>query len=508
MRPLRLLLVNVGRSTVTYPFVVPPMGILSLAAYLRTRFDLDIRLVNQRADNCTLEEITAQAADLKADVVGFTVMTTSAYVMGDLTRQIRQALPDALIVLGGPHPTAFRADALRDNVADVAVVGEGELAFEQLIREHFFGGNLAGIPGLIWRDDGGEIITNPDRIPLIDDLDALPFPAYDLIDVEKYWKVQSLVPFKRRRYMSLVTSRGCPYRCMWCHDVFGKGFRARSPERIVDEINYYRQTWGINEIEFLDDVFNLDRRRVIALCEQLTRRDLKLKISCPNGVRTDILTQEVVDALTDAGLYYSAFALETGSPRLQEFVGKRLDIPKFLHGVEMAVKKGVFAYGVCMLGHPTETESEIRQTIDTMVDSRLHIGTFFTVTPFPNTRLWDVVQERCPERLEGLSYDDTDYISIRVNLSDVPDEVLFAYQREGARRFYLKPRRLLRILRDYPQPLRLPSYLPVLLDRATKGLFDRRSPATSVGRPQHACDAALEPRGISTRARDARPAPV
>ena len=472
MSKLRVFLVNVGRSTVTYPFTVPPMGILYLAGHLRTQFDVDIRLVNQRLDNCSTDDLAAQAAAFGADVVGFTVMTTTAYVMPDLTRRVRESLPSALIVLGGPHVTAFREQALADTAADAAVVGEGETAFEQIIREHFFGGSLSGIPGLIWREDG-QVVTNPGRLPLIDDLDALAFPAYDLIDLKPYWRRQSLAPFKRRKYASLVTSRGCPYKCMWCHDVFGKSWRAHSPERIADEIAHYQRTWGVEEVEFLDDVFNLSRKRVVELCELVQRRGLNVKMACPNGVRTDILTRDVVDALVDAGLYYSSFALETGSPRLQAYTGKRLDIPKFLNGVEMMARRGVFTYGVAMLGHPTETEPEIRQTIETLSESALHLGTYFTVTPFPRTRLYDVVQERSPERLAGLQYDDADFVNIRVNLSDVPDEVLFAHQRKAARRFYMNPRRIYRIIRDYPQRHVLPAFLPILLDRMTKGSLAR-----------------------------------
>jgi len=474
MKRLRLFLANVGRRTLSYFLTTPPTGILYLAGYLRTKFDLDIQLVDQRAENCSPEELAARAIAFQADVVGFGAITTSAHMLGDLARMVRQGLPDALIVLGGPHPTAFREEAMEGTVADAAVVGEGELTLEQLIRARFDGGDLSDIPGLIWRDPDGQIITNPGRMPPIEDLDALPFPAYDLIDVKAYWSLQSLAPIGRRKYISLVSSRGCPYQCMWCHDVFGKRFRAHSAERIVDEIDHHLRTWGMKEVEFLDDVFNLDRKRVVAFCELAQKRGLKFKIGFPNAVRTDILTQEVVDALTDTGMYYSAFALETASPRLQEFTGKRLSVPKFLEGVEMCVKKGVFSNGLAMLGFPTETEAELQQTIDTMVNSKLHIASFFTVTPFPKTKLYEMVEQAHPEKLADVSYAGADYAGINVNCSDLPDEVLFAYQRKANLRFFTKPSRALRILRDFPQRRYLPTYLPSFLMRVTKGLFGRK----------------------------------
>lgn len=473
MKRRRLFLANLGRRTHEYFLTTPPMGILYLAGYLRSKLDWDIKLVDQRAQNCTVEQLARQAVDFEADVVGFGSITTNAYMLKDLTRLVRQARPEALIAIGGPHVSAFREEAMDGTVADVAVPGEGELAFEQAIRAHFDGGDLSRIPGLIWRNREGHVVTNPGQTPLIDDLDTLPFPAYDLIDVREYWRLQSLAPIGRRRYVSLVSSRGCPYQCMWCHEVFGKRYRTHSPERIVAEVEAYLRTWGPNEIEFLDDCFNLKPERVLAFCDLAQKKGLRFKIGFPNALRTDILTQEVIDALTDTGMYYSAFALETASPRLQQYTGKRLNIPRFLSGVEMAVKKGVFSNGLAMLGFPTETETELQQTIDTMTDSKLHVASFFTVTPFPKTRLYDEVMAKHPEKLRGLSYNDTSYAAVRVNCSDLPDDVLFAYQRKANLKFFLRPSRMYRILRDFPQRRYLPTYLPNYLMRVTKGLFDK-----------------------------------
>ncbi len=477
MRKLRLFLANVGRRKVTYPLATPPMGILYLASYLRDKFDLDIKLVNQREKNLTVDELVKQVADFQADVVGFGAITTAGRTLGELTRKVRESLPEALLVVGGPHTSSFRQRVLEDTVADVAVMGEGELALEAVLRARFEGGDFADVPGLMWRSPDGEIVTNPGSLPLIEDLDTLPMPAYDLIDIKQYWSLQSMPPIVRRKYISLVSSRGCPYQCMWCHNIFGKRFRAHSAERMVDEIDHYIKTWGIDDVEFLDDIFNLDKKRVIEFCELVQKRNLKFKIAFPNAVRTDILTEDVVEALVDAGLYFSSFALEAGSPRIQEYTGKRLDIPKFLRGVELAVRKGVFANGFAMLGFPTETEEDLQRTLDVASDSKLHTASFFTVMPFPNTRLYDVVMQETPEKLAGIDYNDSDFALIQVNLSDVPDEVFFKYQRKANRQFFLRPSRMVRILRDYPQPHLLPYYAHIYLSRLTKGLFSRNGQA-------------------------------
>jgi radical SAM superfamily enzyme YgiQ (UPF0313 family) len=471
MRKLRVVLVNIGRRTLDFPFTSPPMGVLYLAAYLRTKFPLEVRVIAQRVEDYTEDEVVRQVVDFEPDVVGFSARTVCGCALRELVRQVRQARPEAFVVIGGPHASACREGALRDTQADAAVVGEGELSLEALIHARFDGQDIAAIPGLIWKTPDGQVVTNPGQMPFIEDLDSLPFPAYDLVDLPKYWKTKSITPIPRHRYVSLVSSRGCPYCCIWCHTIFGKRFRAHCPERVADEIEYFTRHYGINDVEFLDDVFNMDRDRVVSLCEEVRRRNLTVRIALSNGIRTDVLTQEVVDAMADAGLYYSGVALETGSPRLQELTGKRLNIPRFLDGVRMLDRKGVFIYGFAMLGHPTETESEMQKTIDTLTHSQAHIASFFTQTPFPGTALYEMAKARSPERLEAIKYDGANFADIHVNLSDVPDDVLFEYQRKAYRTFYLNPRRIVRILRHYPRPLELATYLPVLLDRMTKGLL-------------------------------------
>jgi anaerobic magnesium-protoporphyrin IX monomethyl ester cyclase len=469
----RVFLVNLGKRTVRFPNSTPPMGILCLAAYLRSRLDLDFLLMDQRIENASAGSVVQRAADFGADFIGLSVMTPYASMLGPLTQALRAALPEAFIVVGGPHVSAFEAEALAGNVADAAVAGEGECALEQVIRAHQAGAELTSIPGLLWRNAEGAITRNPGSAPIIEDLDALPFPAYDLLDVSKYWSLPPMMHLPVHRYLSLFSSRGCPCKCIYCHRVFGKRFRAHSPERLVAEIEHYAKVFGVTDIEFLDDIFNFDPKRVLAICDLITKRNLKLRINFPNALRTDVLTEEVIEALVGAGLYHSAFALESGSPRMQKFMGKHLDIDKFLQGVRWATDRGVFAHGFTMLGFPTETEEDMKATLEVACDSRLHTAAFFTVIPFPNTELHAYVTKHAPHRLKGIDYEDAEYSGIKINLSEVPDEVLFGYQRAGLRRFYLNPSRIARIVRDYPNPWFLPYYLPPYLIRSTKGLFAR-----------------------------------
>ncbi|HPO15691.1 MAG TPA: radical SAM protein [Candidatus Hydrogenedentes bacterium] len=475
MAKLRLYLVNVGLRVPLFQLSTPPLGLLYLAGYLRERFDLEIRVANQKVENYSYTALAEDIVGFGADIVGLSALTPFGYALGEVSRRVREGLPKALIVLGGPHASSFCEKALEDTAADALVAGEGERAFERLIQEYFLGGrDLSLIPGLIWREKEGEIVRNSGAMPLIEDLDSLPFPAYDLIDLRKYWKLPSMPPIPRRRYISLLSSRGCPYQCIYCHRIFGKRFRTHSAERMVDEIAFFSKHYGVRDVEFVDDSFNIDGERVIRFSELLRKRGLDVKLAFSNALRGDVLTEETVDALCDAGMYFSSFALETGSPRLQRLIGKNLNIPKFLRGVELSAARGVFTNGFNMLGFPTETEEELQMTIDTVCGSALHNASFFTVTPFPNTALYEMVREHKPEALKNLSYDNSDFIRIFVNCTDLPDDVLFAYQRKANRQFFFNVNRIYRMVRDYPQRRRLFQYAPTMINRTMKGIFGGR----------------------------------
>jgi anaerobic magnesium-protoporphyrin IX monomethyl ester cyclase len=454
-----------------YPLATPPLGILYIAAYLRSKFPLEIKVVNQRLEGCSFETLARMALDFRADIIGLSCMTPTAHGLTPIINAIRAEQPEAFIVVGGPHVSAFGPDVLLETKADVAIAGEGELSMEMLLEAFHTGSGFEHIPGLTYRNNTGEIITNPGQTPVIQDLDILPLPAYDLIDVRHYWYIQSMPPIPRRKYLSLLSSRGCPYACMWCHNIFGRHFRAHSPERIVEEVVYFKKKYGIDDIEFVDDSFNLDSRRVLEFSKLLLKINGPIKIAFPNALRADLLDEPTIDALVHAGTYFSSFALETGSPRIQELTGKRVNIPKFLDALAYAVSKRIFTNGFLMLGFPTETEAEMEETIRIATESQLHTASFFTVTPFPGTGLYDFAQRYFPEKLSKINYSDMNLCQVRVNMSEVSDDRLYYYQRKAERTFFRKPNRLYRILRDYPQPHRLPLYAPILVDRMLKGLF-------------------------------------
>lgn len=473
MAPLRIFLAAVGKRTLRFPWLAPPLGIMSLAAIARERFNAHVRVVNQRLFNLSNDALVKEAVDFSADVIGLSGFTPNRNELVDICAKVKAALPNALILVGGPHATAMGADILTETRADIAVPSEGELALELILNQFSSDRNWETIPGLIWRHKNGEIIYNSGRIEFIQDLDSLPLPAYDLIDLPAYWRKPFLPPGTYSKYITLVSSRGCPYGCKWCHNVFGRRFRAQSAERIIQDILYYKKTYGVVDFEFQDDIFNMDHQRIFEFCDLVHKHNLKLNLSFPNGLRTDILEEAEIDALVDAGVHFSAFSLETGSPRLQKEMGKHLDIGKFLHNVEYAAKRGIFSAGAVMLGFPTETAAEMRLTIDVACSSALHVASFFNVTPFPNTEVYNMAVKLFGDKVKNYDYTGYTFTNSWLNISAEPDEVVWRIQREANKRFYTL-KRLYRIARDARSPYQLFLYAPLVIERALKGVIIRK----------------------------------
>lgn len=472
MRPLRIFMGNISRRLRQSPQVVPPMGIMSLAAHLRSRLSVTAQLFNLRLEPCSMGVLAKRIISFEPDIVALGSITASAHLLGPLTRMVRSALPDTLIVLGGPAVMGAGAAILNVTSADVAVAGEGELSLEAVIREWFDGDRrLERIPGLWWRNGGGEIVQNHEPPDVIMDLDKLPFPSYDLINLPAYWEhiPFGIIPY--RKYASILTSRGCPFPCVYCQHALGRTFRARSAEHVVDEIEHYVRVYGVDTIEMLDDIFNYDAARVVEFCELIARRNLKIHITFPNGMRGDLLSEDLIDALRGAGMDHLTLALETATPRIQEMVGKRLSIDRLFSIARYAATKGILTQCYNMLGFPTETEAEARRTVDAVLDLPVHLATFFTVTPFPGTELHALAEQLIPDKLARIDWRDLEIISARINVSQMPDSVLFRLQGEALRKFYLNPVRVRRIIRDHPVPWSLARLGMLLGLRTLKGVL-------------------------------------
>ncbi len=426
-----VLLIKANSSHLHQARIAPPLGLMYLAAALRERGHRP-KILDMRIRPLPPSDLAREIKAFKPDLVGLSAFSVEMPKARELAGTIRrEAGFSGPLVLGGPHASAAGAAVLSEPLVDFALAGEGEIAFPRLV-EALAAGNRAAvreIPGLFLRENGGVVSTGKPRPSA--DVNLLPHPAWDLVDVPAYFSAIRTCFLKNRPYMPVFTSRGCPYGCIYCHNIFGKRFRARSPENVLSEMETLVRRYGVREFEIQDDIFNFDRDRAAAVCEGIIRAGWNVKISFPNGLRCDILPRDLLALMRRAGAYFLAVAVETASPRLQKMIRKNLDLAAVERAARDARDLGVITIGNFMLGFPGETRAEILETIRFACSLPLNFASFMTVTPFSGTRLAEACRKDTAPGEEEMHFYRTSH-----NLSSLSDAEFFPLRRQAYRRFY------------------------------------------------------------------------
>lgn len=457
--------------------IVPPLGVLTLAAVLRKERPKSVEF---RVVDTGLERFNAKATgeivrEYAPDVVGISALSVEAAYLHELAGICKSINPHIKVVIGGPHSTTFYDYALKDPNIDYAVIGEGEKTFLELLDAIRDGEKAPQIAGLAYKRDG-EIKFGGYR-EFEQDLDSLPIPAWDLVDLNRYSRLITMNALMARKpYASLFTSRACPYKCIYCHSIFGKKFRAQSPERVLEEIQLLYRQYGARELHIYDDVFNFDRERVAAIMEGVKNRGIDVKFAFPNGIRSDILTRELIRLMAEAGVYSMTFAIETASPRIQKMIKKNLNLEKAEEAIRMAFEEKIIPCGFFMFGFPTETREEMEQTIKFAVRSKMLSAIFFTVVPFPRTELFELVRRHYPDFempydfSPGMYYWSDEPYYTKVSGIDVK-KVRF----RALRSFYMDPWRIWNMMKRFPKNFDYPRIILLSLRYWTLG-YGREAP--------------------------------
>jgi anaerobic magnesium-protoporphyrin IX monomethyl ester cyclase len=378
----RLTLVRVNERSGVHPFlsesnvsgIYPPLGIAYLAASAR-RAGFPTSLIDAHASDLSTAQIVLAIRTIGPDVVGLTSTTFNWPVVARLARRVRAAMPGIPIWVGGPQLALYPEECLTEQAVDLAVVGEGDETVVELLQRLAAGEELDGVAGTVARR-GGELVHGPPRAPVAD-LDSLPMPAIDLLPMARYRSLDLPSPF-----VSMVTSRGCPFRCRYCSQVYVGGmYRSHGPARVVAEMVRARRKFGAREIVFFDETFTLERDWVFEVCERILAADLDV----PWNVRTrvDRLDRETLVAMHEAGCISVHVGIESGSPRVQKLMNKNLDLSGIGDALQGAREIGMETRGYFLIGYPGETREEIGQTIQLACDLPLDWASFTVTTPLP-----------------------------------------------------------------------------------------------------------------------------
>jgi radical SAM superfamily enzyme YgiQ (UPF0313 family) len=394
-------------------------------------------------------------------LVGISAISNEAKQVHRISAVAKTQRPDSVVVVGGPYATSYTQRVMGDPHIDYAVIGEGELTCDDLVSALRQGKSTEGIDGLAYRRNESVVVTPKERMVM--DLDALPPPAWDLVPVHKYKHTTRVSHTGHGDYMTLFTSRACPYRCIYCHSMFGKKFRACSPERVLEEIRYLYTHYRIREFEIVDDIFNWDLDRAKRILDMIIESGMKIHITFPNAIRGDRADHEFFVKARKAGTTLMAFAVETASPRLQRLLKKYIKLEKIKENIGFARKTGILCQGFFMLGFPTETREELQMTVDFAVNSDLHACHFFVVNAYEGTGLADLARQvGKPVHSE---FGDGYLTEGFTNLTNVSAGEFDRIRRQGLRRFWLSPKRIWRLLRDYPYKSQLPDLAMTFVQR-------------------------------------------
>lgn len=368
--------------------IIPPIGLMYIATYLKHKLkgQIDIKIINRIVNCISKQNLLNALIKYKPDIVGIRGLNIYKEVFHETAAIVKRFRNEIIVVGGGPYVTMGLQNVATDENIDFFVIGEGELTFTELIKKIIDHKNTKHIKGIAYRNKEN-IVVNSSR-HFIENLDELPFPDYSLISVDKYSRFISY-GYNRRRQAVIFSSRGCPYRCIYCHNIFGKKLRVRSPKNVFNEIKGLYENFNVKDFYFIDDNFNYDYKRAMEIFDLIINSGLKIHLYLTNGVRGDLIDREFIDKMVKAGVIWVTYAIETASPRLQKFIKKYLDLKKLETNIHYTCEKNIMVNCCIMVGFPSETVDEALQTIEYIKQfKKIIIPMFFSVKYYPNTEIY------------------------------------------------------------------------------------------------------------------------
>lgn len=445
---MNILLIKPFTNTPISPL---PMGLLYVGTYLKNEGH-NVKIIDAHIKKLKTKKVLSIITDFNPDIIGITNMTSETLYMRRLVEQIKYFFPKIKIVLGGPHISSFKNIEFEQNpYIDFGIVGEGERSTNELLKRITDNVEPSDVKGVIYRK-GGEIIETGSP-ELIENLDLLPMPDFSLINIKDYFSyfgtAFNLVTATDRVY-PIMYSRGCPFGCKFCHNIFGKKIRYFSAERIIDEVNYVKNKFYVKEIDFLDDTINANNHKTIELFERLPYKK-ELYYAIPSGVRGDLFSEELLSLMKEIRFFRINIAFESAVQRILDISGKNMDIEKTIENTFKLKEVSRLLGGFFMFGFPTEREEDIKQTIELMQKLPLHTASISFVTPYPDTEFFNIAKEKytLQKIFEKLLRYDTFY-SEPLSLCEVSEQTLMDFKKLAIRRFYMNPQRILRNIKDIP----------------------------------------------------------
>lgn len=448
-----------------------PLGLLYLAT-LAEQQGHQVEFIDCDVERVSINELARRAAEGNFDLVGLTATSPIFHKAVKSAEAIKARAPHIKIMIGGDHVNILKRNVMYD-VFDFASMGESEETWPEFLTRLDSGAtDFADVDGLIWRRPNGDIVQNKPR-QLYPDLDKLPLPAIHLTKIDLY-RMTFALPRNRKigPYVSIMMSRGCPFKCAFCsessdvkYDGFVAKMRYRSAKNIVDEIEAHFRNHKIRHFFFMDSNISLKRKHTVEICNEIIAR--KLPITFEGWTRANLIDEELMALLVEAGLVRMSCGVESGDTRILEIIKKQVPQEAVRDFFRLCGKYGVEPMCSAMLGNPGDTRESVQNTIR-FLDSipELLYTNFSIANPYPGTEM--LAWARQGKHGLRLRYDDlskyTRYDDSPIEVNDLSAQDLVRYQALGLIKIHLKPRRFIAAIRM----LGLSSLIPVFIKMVIK----------------------------------------
>lgn len=432
----------------------PSIGIAYIASVLRNN-GFGVKVIDAYVSGLTLADIMDVIDEYAPDVIGISALTPSAEVVYEISRNIRIKFPHVRIVMGNMHASLFSEEILINDYADFVVHREGEFTMLELLRALENKCKPEDVGGISFKRNG--VVVNNPLMMHIEDLDSLPFPAWDLFPMNKYSTDPRTEVKRGTGEMQILATRGCPNQCTFCSSrterSLGSKYRMRSPKSVVDEMVYMHEKYGREVFAFMDLAFPLVRRHAIGLCNEITGRGLDKKLKWVAECRVKPLDEELLVLMKRAGCARLCFGIESGNDNILKLLKKNFTTDDVRRAVEMTRKAGIDVDGMFMIGLPGETEETINNTINFAVELDVRFAIFNLFVPYPGCELWDTLNSQGKIHFSRWS-DFTSYPTYSGGVpvyvpDDLSKEKLMELQSTAMKRFYLRPRFIINELRNF-----------------------------------------------------------
>jgi len=357
---------------------VMPLGLAYIAAYLREK-GVPVAILDAEAEELADFQIEKRIKDFSPGIVGITTMTPTVHNDLSVARIAKDA--GSMVVMGGPQINAMPREMMQFPYVDFGILGEGEIPFYELVHAIDNNSSLDGVPGLLYKNAEGKIVTKPPYVHR--NLDELPIPARDMLPYRRYSSI-----IQQDRLATVCTGRGCPYRCSFCFkQPSDELIRYRSPHLVVDEMVDLKMRYGIKDINFISDTFTIKKSFIEALCRELIDRQVNISWIAPT--RADCVSLELMQLMKKAGCRSLRFGIESGSAAILKLMEKEIDKEKMIDAMRLARQAGIETFGYFIIGYLNETEHTVRETLNFVKILKPDLLMYNIATPLPGTKFFE-----------------------------------------------------------------------------------------------------------------------